>query len=124
MRETACVPFLLFGIWTASIAAQQEYRGMASYRTGYDIESTTYKKSENPRMFRNVLNWEWCVSGGWIGVGVLIWLGMRRQDSLDILSPDFKGQSLLDDDSDEAPKKVATPTTHPSGKAAPEDRPC
>ena len=124
MRETACVPFLLLGLWSASIAVQQEYRGVASYQTGRDIEPTIYKKSENPRMFRNVLNWEWCVSGGLIGVGALIWLGMRRQDSLDILSPDFKGQSLLDDGGDGDSRKTTASTTHRSGKAAQEDRPC
>jgi hypothetical protein len=100
----ACV-FLAIGLWAAGIAIEQEYRGEAIYTVRYGVAPTHYKKAENPRMFRNVMNWEWFQAGGLLAIATLIWAGMRWQDSLDILSPPFRGQDLVDEDNESSSKK-------------------
>jgi len=97
MRSGVAWFFMLLGIWTSVVAGIQEYRGVAAYMLRDEIEPTIYRKNKNPRMFRNVLIWEWSTAAGFFTVGILTWSVTKRQDSLDILSPEFKGQALADD---------------------------
>ncbi len=89
---------VLSGLMLLANAAWDDHRGIATAATPSQTGMPNVeKRSEHPQHFRNLMTYQWG-RAGFVIIARAVLLGfVRRADQLDPFSPDFSGNSSLND---------------------------
>jgi len=90
---------IITGLFWAAGAAYDQQRGIASVRPpfgGAGTRPAIAVQAKEPRVYRNLMLYEWFRVGGALFVGFTILGMLRRQDQLDPFSTSFAGRKELD----------------------------
>jgi hypothetical protein len=91
---------ILFGLVLLCAAARDEHRGVAEAgspsRYGA-VHMNIISKRIDPKNFRNLMEYEWGRGAVFLCGGLILLNFIRRMDRLDPFSPNFEGNSALDE---------------------------
>jgi hypothetical protein len=90
---------LALGTWLLVDAVESQRSGVAravvpGSRYGGVV---TAKRAEDPKGFENLMRYEWSEAFLIFGVGIIVLLKVRREDSLDPFSDSFAGSAEVDE---------------------------
>jgi hypothetical protein len=90
---------LALGAWLLIDAVQCQRSGVArAVVPGSRVGSVvTAKRDEDPKGFENLMRYQWSEGALIFGVGIIVLLKVRREDSLDPFSVSFAGSAEIDE---------------------------
>lgn len=104
MKHVAAYVLILLGIYLFGRAAYDEHRGMTHPSTRYSSRIIV-KRAEDPQRFRNEMIFHWFRASVVMCAGFVVLGFSRRAERSDPLSPDFAGNSAIDELNDELTKE-------------------
>lgn len=90
--KAICTVFSLVAIGLLLNAGYEEWTGEAVASSGRGIVEKADKTTQ-PVEFRNLMTYQWIMSGIWAAVATFLWQIVRKHDSLDVFAPDRPGAS-------------------------------